>query len=151
MKLESLVGSARKIALLFVPFLLAGGAFNVFYPERFAVGGPSPTLGRISVVVLIAGLVNWAWSVSLLLTKAKRNELIRTGPYAVTKHPLYTGMALLVLPWLGFLLNSWLGVVLGLVLYVASRIYAPLEEQKLAEAFGRQWETYLQKVWLPWL
>ena len=29
------------------------------------------------------------------------------------KHPLYTIVALLVLPWIGFLLNTWLGALIG--------------------------------------
>lgn len=33
------------------------------------------------------------------------------------KHPLYTAVALLVLPWLGFLLNTWLGALVGVVPY----------------------------------
>jgi protein-S-isoprenylcysteine O-methyltransferase Ste14 len=34
----------------------------------------------------------------------------------VVKHPLYTGVAFLVLPWLGFLFNSWLGAAIGVIL-----------------------------------
>jgi hypothetical protein len=37
------------------------------------------------------------------------------------KHPLYTAVALLVVPWLGFLLDTWLGAVIGEGLYLASR------------------------------
>jgi protein-S-isoprenylcysteine O-methyltransferase Ste14 len=59
--------------------------------------------------------------------------------------------ALLVLPWLGFLLNSWLGAVVGLALYAASRRFAPAEERELAENFGPAWTDYTHSVKLPWL
>jgi protein-S-isoprenylcysteine O-methyltransferase Ste14 len=67
------------------------------------------------------------------------------------KHPLYTGVALLVLPWAGFLLNTWLGVVLGIVLYIGDRRYAPEEEAGLAATFGPRWEAYSRSVLMPWI
>jgi protein-S-isoprenylcysteine O-methyltransferase Ste14 len=69
----------------------------------------------------------------------------------VVKHPLYTGAALLVLPWLGFLLNTWLGAAIGIVLYVASRMFAPAEEVELAQTFGSAWNAYTAELKLPWL
>ena len=73
------------------------------------------------------------------------------GPYAWVKHPIYTSVGLLVLPWLGFLLNTWVGAVIGIALYVASRRYAPTEEAVLAETFGAAWDRYTRTVRLPWL
>ena len=80
-----------------------------------------------------------------------RGELITTGPFALMKHPTYTAAALLVLPWVGLLLNTWLGAVVGLALYAGSRRYAPAEERELAETFGPAWTTYTHTVRLPWL
>jgi protein-S-isoprenylcysteine O-methyltransferase Ste14 len=105
----------------------------------------------ISVIVLIPGIAIWMWSVALILTKVPRGELITRGPYALVKHPLYTGVALLVVPWLGFLLDTWLGAVIGIVLYIGSRRYSPLEEEALAKEFGAAWDDYRNKVMLPWL
>jgi protein-S-isoprenylcysteine O-methyltransferase Ste14 len=127
MNLNALVGSGDKISLLTLPFLLIGLALNIRNPSLFSVGGPPIALKVVSIVVLIAGIVIWLWSVALILTKVPRHELITHGPYSLVKHPIYTGVALLVLPWIGFLLNSWLGVVIGLVLYVGSRLFAPEE------------------------
>jgi protein-S-isoprenylcysteine O-methyltransferase Ste14 len=78
-------------------------------------------------------------------------ELITTGPYAVVEHPLYTGVAFLVLPWAGFLLDTWLGALLGAVLYVASRLFAGEEEAELARTFGDRWDRYATSVKIPWL
>jgi protein-S-isoprenylcysteine O-methyltransferase Ste14 len=60
-------------------------------------------------------------------------------------------VALLVLPWLGFLLDTWLGALLGAALYVASRLFAPAEERELARRFGAQWDAYSRSVGIPWL
>jgi protein-S-isoprenylcysteine O-methyltransferase Ste14 len=87
----------------------------------------------------------------LILTKIPRKQLITTGPYAIVKHPLYVGVALLILPWAGLMLNTWLGVVLGIVVYIGSRIFSPEEEQLLSSIFGIEWGNYSKKVMLPWV
>ena len=151
MKLKDLMGSGDKIMLLTAPFLVVGLVLNILFPAWFSVGGPSTALKVISIILLIPGVVIWLWSVVLILARVPQKKLITTGPYALVMHPLYTGVALLVLPWVGFLLNSWLGLVVGLVLYIASRLYSPAEEAGLAQTFGPAWEAYRRKVLLPWL
>lgn len=151
MKLKILVGSGRKIGLFTLPFLVIGIILNVLYPAFFSVNGPSHNLFLASVLVLIPGIIIWIWTIVLILTKIPRKELITTGPYALMKHPLYTGVALLVLPWVGFLCNTWLGIFLGIVVYIGSRIYSPEEERILSKIFGPAWEDYCKKVVLKWL
>jgi protein-S-isoprenylcysteine O-methyltransferase Ste14 len=41
--------------------------------------------------------------------------------------------------------------VLGAVLYVGSRLFAPDEERTLATRFGPAWTRYADAVMLPWL
>jgi protein-S-isoprenylcysteine O-methyltransferase Ste14 len=67
------------------------------------------------------------------------------------KHPLYTSVGLLVLPGLGVLLGTWLGALIGVAVYVGSRLFAPAEEAQLRETFGLEWEAYVRTVKLPWL
>lgn len=151
MKLKELVGSGDKIMLLTLPFLAIGLVLNILYPAWFSVGGPSEVLKIVSFIVLVPGVVLWLWSAALVLIKVPQNQLITYGPYALVKHPLYTAVALLVLPWVGFLFNSWLGLVVGLILYIANRLFSPAEEQVLSKAFGPAWDEYDKKVMLPWL
>jgi protein-S-isoprenylcysteine O-methyltransferase Ste14 len=105
----------------------------------------------ISIILLIPGVVIWLWSVVLILTKVPQKQLITTGPYALVKHPLYTAVAFLVLPWLGFLFNTWLGAVIGIVLYIGSRLFASEEEKALSKTFGARWDEYCKTVKIPWL
>lgn len=151
MKLKVLVGNGRKIGLLALPFLVAGLALNIIFPSLFSVGGPSTALKVVSIIVLVPGVINWVWSVALILTKIPRKELITNGPYSLVKHPLYTGVALLVLPWAGFLCNTWLGALIGIVVYIGCKLYAPEEEKILSKIFGSAWDEYSKKVKMPWL
>jgi len=151
MKLKVLVGSGDKIGLLTLPFLIIGLILNIMFPSVFNVGGPSTVLKAISIIILIPGVTIWIWSVVLILTKVPKKELITNGPYSLVKHPLYTGVALLVLPWIGFLFNTWLGLLIGIVLYIGSRIFSPEEEETLSKTFGTSWDEYCNKVKIPWL
>ena len=151
MNLRELVGSGDKIGLLTLPFAVIGLILNVANPSLFSVGGPPPALRVLCIVILIPGLLAWAWSAFLILTTASRGELITRGPYALVKHPLYTAVALLVIPWIGFLLDTWLGLLIGFVVYVGARLFAPDEEAELSRSFGSAWDEYRATVKLPWL
>jgi protein-S-isoprenylcysteine O-methyltransferase Ste14 len=148
---KALVGSGDRIALVMLPAVVVGAALEVADPSLFSVGGPPTALAALSIVVLAVGVSIWAWSVVLILSNVPRHRLITGGPYAWVKHPLYTAVALLVLPWAGFLLNSWIGLVFGGVLYVAARRFAPAEEKELSRSFGRAWDEYVHSVRLGWL
>jgi protein-S-isoprenylcysteine O-methyltransferase Ste14 len=151
MKLKTLIGSGDKIGLFTLPFLIIGVILNVINPSLFSVGGPSIALKIISIIVLIVGVVFWMWSVILILIKVPKKELITSGPYSLVKHPLYTAVALLVLPWIGFLFNTWLGALIGIIVYAGSRIFSPEEEKILSQSFGVAWDNYQKKVKMPWL
>ena len=149
--LKDLVGSGDRIMLFTLPFLVVGVVLQIAVPSLMDVGGPPGWLRAGSIVILAVGVVIWLWAVIQILTKVPKGELITTGPFRLMKHPIYTSVALLVLPWLGFLLDSWLGALVGIGLYVGSRIYAPAEEEQLAETFGSDWDAYRRRVLVPWL
>lgn len=151
MDLKKLVGSGDRIGLLVLPFLVIGVILNRESPGAFTVGGPPSWLGALSLAVLVPGVTIWIWSVVLILINVPRGQLITGGPYALVKHPLYSAVALLVIPWMGFLLDTWLGVVIGAALYAGSRVFAPAEEAALFRTFGPLWEDYTRRLKLRWL
>ncbi len=151
MRLKTLLGSGGKMWRLTTPFLVVGQVLNFLFPAVFGVGGPSPALKWISIVLLVVGVTIWFWSAGLVVTKVPRGELITTGPFAVVKHPIYVSVSLLVIPSGCFLFNSWLGVLVGGVLYISSRIYAPEEEAALSKTFGAAWDEYVKRIKIPWL
>jgi protein-S-isoprenylcysteine O-methyltransferase Ste14 len=151
MSLKTLVGSGDKIAIATLPVVAAGLILNVAFPSFFSVGGPPSWLAAISIAVSVVGVTIWLWSVALILSKVPHHELIETGPFRLMKHPIYTSVSLLVIPWVGFLLNTWLGVVIGVVMYMATRRFGPEEERYLAETFGPEWDAYRRMVFFPWV
>lgn len=151
MDIKTLIGSGHHIMLFTLPFVVLGVIVNLMFPSFFDVGGPPYAVGLVSMCLIALGLVIWAWSVFLILTRVPSKKLITSGPYAVVKHPLYTGVALLVLPGAGLLLNTWLGVLIGIMMYAGSRIFSPREEKTLSETFGPSWDEYRKKVKIPWV
>ena len=148
---SKLFGSGDRIALFALPFVIVGFFVQIALPSLLAVDASGQPARAVAMFLLAVGVLAWAWSVGLILSRVPKGELITTGPYAVVKHPLYTSVALLALPALGVLLGTWLGAVIGVAVYVGSRLFAPAEEAELHEAFGPQWETYARSVKLPWL
>jgi protein-S-isoprenylcysteine O-methyltransferase Ste14 len=145
------IGSGNRILLFTLPFIVAGLALNQKFPAVFSVGGPPEFLKVVSVLLLTLGVVVWIWTRVLIFTGGPHAELITSGPYSFVKHPMYLSMAMLILPWSGFLLNSWLGLVIGAVFYAGTRMHAPQEEKALAQSFGPDWEEYINRVKIPWL
>jgi protein-S-isoprenylcysteine O-methyltransferase Ste14 len=134
-----------------LPVVITAVRLRARDPSRFAAP-VSGRLGRAALgAVLACGVLAWAWSAALILTRVPRHRLITDGPYAVMKHPLYTSVGLLVLPAAGLLRHTWLGAVVGLALYANARRFAPDEERELAATFGPEWERYRRTVLLPWL
>lgn len=73
------------------------------------------------LLVLVGVTVRW-YSVRVLgaafsrsVTVTESQEIVETGPYAIVRHPTYTG-ALLTFVGLGFALGTWPGLVLTAVL-----------------------------------
>jgi protein-S-isoprenylcysteine O-methyltransferase Ste14 len=151
MNIKELIGNGYKIGRIIYPIIIIGFIINILFPSYFFIGGPSPLLLIISTIVLIIGLINCIWSQILIIINVPKHKLITSGPFSIVKHPLYTGVSLLVIPWVGFILNTWLGVVIGIALYVTSRIYEPEDEKKLSNIFGTAWTEYTKKVRIPWL
>jgi protein-S-isoprenylcysteine O-methyltransferase Ste14 len=79
------------------------------------------------------------------------HELVSDGPYAVTRHPMYTGMLTMVLG-AALVWNSVLTLTLALLLIVPFVIQARIEEPLLEAHFGEAYREYRRRVprMLPW-
>jgi protein-S-isoprenylcysteine O-methyltransferase Ste14 len=103
-----------------------------------------------ALLVLATGFTVWArvalgtmWSSSPV---AKEGHVLRThGPYAVTRHPIYTGiLGMLLATAIALRFGAWLYVVALVIVFFELRIQA--EEQLLKEAFPRAYEDYRRRV-----
>ncbi len=150
MIIKVLIGAGDQIMGLTLPFAIIGIALNILFPEMFRMN-----LGLFGIVLgcvlLIVGVPLWLTSAVQVLVYVPRNKLITTGPFALARHPLYTSVALLVIPGLGFVLDSWVGIMIGVIMYIVSRRCSRGEDEKLDELFRDEYRSYRSKVLLPWL
>jgi protein-S-isoprenylcysteine O-methyltransferase Ste14 len=150
MRLKILVGAGSRVMGLTLPFIIVGVIANVLWPSVFHMG--RGTVGLVAgIVLLVTGVPMWLTSVAQILIFVPKGTLITKGPFALVLHPLYTSVALLVLPGCGLVIDTWLGIALGAILYVSSRIFSRAEEKILAGIFPEEYPAYRAKVLLPWL
>jgi protein-S-isoprenylcysteine O-methyltransferase Ste14 len=104
----------------------------------------------VLLTALGVGFAIWArwhlgrlWSGSITLKEG--HHLVRTGPYALARHPIYTGFIVALLGTV-FTLDK-VGVLLSLVLTTGSFIYKLKNEEKLMESqFGDEYREYRRQV-----
>ena len=139
----------RQRSWLPVPF-----AFALIAIRWGAVRGRWPTVIGATLVVL--GEALRLWSVrhigTISRTRATRlGPLIATGPYLLTRNPLYVGNALL---WFGFV--AWSGLLwmepIAAVLFAAQYgLLTRWEERLLLDRFERRYDAYRECTprWMP--
>jgi protein-S-isoprenylcysteine O-methyltransferase Ste14 len=74
------------------------------------------------------------------------HELVRTGPYAIVRHPIYATLLGMLLATI-VLVTRWQWAVVSLLLFVAgTEIRVRTEDGLLASRFGETFEEYRRKV-----
>lgn len=101
----------------------------------------------ISSICFIAAAVRtlgkqWSLQARVLET----HELIRSGPYSVVRHPIYTGLfGMLIAASLGY--GHWIGLPIASGIYLmATFMRIRIEERLLREQFGRVYDAYALDV-----
>ena len=84
---------------------------------------------------------NWSGTV----TVKQGHELVRTGPYAWVRHPIYTGLLLMLLGT-ALALGEWRGVLALLIAFAALWRKLKLEERWMRETFGEAYDDYRRGV-----
>jgi protein-S-isoprenylcysteine O-methyltransferase Ste14 len=74
------------------------------------------------------------------------NKLITHGPFAYVRHPLYATLLIFVPPLMIIWLSNLLFLIPWALLLVASHYVVRLEEQRLIEEFGHDYERYRRYV-----
>lgn len=109
-------------------------------------------LQALGYVLLLAAmaLITWvarenSFAAPVIKVQAERgHRVIDTGPYAVVRHPMYSG-AVLYFAAIALLLGSWWGLVLSPAFLVLFAVRASIEERALASGLPG-YADYLARV-----
>ena len=153
--------SRRKVArtftvlntgLLYLGFLLVwlgrsvpGWLGLLFVPQAILIDVTGTVFAIIGVAFAIWSRQSLRnnWSGEVAITEGQ--QFIRSGPYAIVRHPIYAGMLLALLGTT--LVSSTVGSLLGFVLAIISLWQkADIEEQFLIVEFGEQYAKYQREV-----
>ena len=84
---------------------------------------------------------NWSATVTL----KQGHELVTSGPYALVRHPIYTGL-LFAFAGSALALGEWRGIVAVGIAFASLWRKLRLEERWMRERFGADYEAYARRV-----
>lgn len=141
----------RVVLIVVVLILIHFGVFgNISYQ-------PAPTttstilLGIIGVFLCLAGFAFAVWARVYIgknwgmpMTLQEGHELVTSGPYALVRHPIYTGF---LLAMLGSVLVT--GTVWFVILIISGTYFiysAKVEEKIMTKQFPNEYPAYMKKT-----
>jgi protein-S-isoprenylcysteine O-methyltransferase Ste14 len=134
----------------FVVLLLLSLAAGFVFPEGKVIYSPYTYSG---IIMIIFGIIMNLWTDALFKkskTTVKPHEtptsLETSGPFRISRHPMYLGMTAILLGASVFTgsLITFIFPVIFIVLM--EKIFIPLEEKNLEDAFGGKYIGYKKKV-----
>lgn len=150
---------SEPIPARFLEIILVGCALVLLFSKSFAFGrlairmfSPTPALDWTGVALTFVGsiLAIWArlllgqnWSAEVSLKAG--HELVRSGPYAYIRHPIYAGLLLAVIGT-ATVLGEWRGLAAIALFAIAHGLKARNEEQFLSAEFGEEYRQYRERT-----
>ncbi len=152
------VGEGRSVLLrvpvpwVFVLAYLAGVGLEAAFRTR----GPARDYSFLNVAgaivfLLGAALAGWGWTIfwrarTTRVPGERSTALVTWGPYRFTRNPMYVGLAVAYLGEAAILHQAAPAILLPFVLVYLNQVVIPLEEERLREAFGAEYERYAKAV-----
>jgi protein-S-isoprenylcysteine O-methyltransferase Ste14 len=154
-------GSATRDMRSTFGFLLQCAAYAicfVFYRRYFSPIAPMSVRGEETLAAIAIVLTLWAvwfcyaaaralgkqWA--LMARVIEGHELIRRGPYAVVRNPIYLAMLVMLIA-IGLAVSHWQALVVAAALFwVGTAIRIRTEENLLRANFGAEFEEYARAV-----
>jgi len=144
-RLPVLIALLAGIACMLVPQWISAYLARPFLPQ----GGIFFYLGY---AILVAGLSLGIWARSVLgrnwsgrVTIKEGHELVTAGPYALVRHPIYSGALLINIG--SAIALGWIGGLVAIVLFAVVFVRKiRLEERMLGGHFGEKYAEYRKRT-----
>ncbi len=126
---------------LFLIILPISGLNQRFLPDALIVKliGLAAECAGLALAIWARRILGRNWSGEI--TIKTDHQLIRTGPYGLVRHPIYTALLSMYLGTaiVSGQMHALLGLVLGIIAYLRK---TRLEEANLVRAFGTEYDSY---------
>ena len=126
--------------------LIAGGLIlHRVRPWRLLSEGCLRLVTGWSFIAAGALLAGWATGAASNVDLARSDRPVTTGPYAVSRHPMYMGWTYIYVGVALVVNTRWLLILLPLLLAFVHRTVLT-EERQLEERLGSDYRTYKRRV-----
>ncbi len=116
-----------------------------FVPESALVWAPGIFLTYVGAALALWARYSLGQYWSGRVTLKEDHQLIRVGPYAHVRHPIYSGL-LLAMAGTALVVGEWRGVLAVLLAVIEFSRKAAKEEALLATEFGDQYREYRRQA-----
>jgi protein-S-isoprenylcysteine O-methyltransferase Ste14 len=137
---------------VFILAYLAGVGLEFAYPSHAgtkplrAVSLAGGVLFAIGAVIAVWGLLLFFRARTTTVPGRTSRNLVTKGPYRFSRNPMYVGLVIAYLGEAGILKQAWPILFLPLIVAYLNWVVIPVEEARLMEAFGTDYEQYRARV-----
>jgi protein-S-isoprenylcysteine O-methyltransferase Ste14 len=132
--------------LLYMRDIPGGGVlFERFLPRSYTTYWSGAALVALGLAFSVWARIHLGRNWSGTVTVKQEHELVRGGPYAYVRHPIYTGL-LLALIGTAMVRGEWRGVLAVLIAFAALWRKLRLEERWMIETFGDHYRRYRERT-----
>jgi len=131
--------------LLWLPHVPVRILEDRFLPRTPWVFGAGALLAAAGLLFAVWARVHIGANWSGIVTIKQDHELIRSGPYAIVRHPIYSG---LLLAFVGSAVarGEWRGVLAVAIVFGSFWPKLRFEERWMRQQFGQAYDDYRQRV-----
>jgi protein-S-isoprenylcysteine O-methyltransferase Ste14 len=131
--------------IIFLCAILLGIALGRGWPLHFvspSVRLSGPIITACAVVLFLLSYREFRRAGTSVRGSERSTTIVRTGPYAFSRNPIYVAFILLVLGLSLWLNNLWLLVTLVPAVGILALVVIPREERFLERTFNGQYSSY---------
>jgi protein-S-isoprenylcysteine O-methyltransferase Ste14 len=159
-EIDGTVGHANRSAVPIPPPLIYAGGFlaGVVLELAFPIGGLPLAFallagvagGALWLALDVSAMVLFLRSRTSVVPSKPTTALVTSGPYRISRNPMYVGMAVLYVALALALGVIWALALVPVVLLVVDRLVIAREERYLEASFGDEYRAYKLRVrrWL---
>ena len=125
-----------------------GGVAARLEPDIFQMGPMflQPVRMLLGWMLCLAGAGFCIWGVTRMFSAVKSGRLDTGGPFAMVRHPIYSGWIVFLFPGIAMVTGAWLILAASVSAWLAFRKWAPIEEQALLDHFGPPYREYMDRT-----
>ena len=139
--------------LIFLAAILLGIALNRVWPAHFMIPTPvllGPFVVVFAILLFLFSFREFRRAGTSVRGSKRTTTIVRTGPYRLSRNPIYLSFILLGFGLSVWLNDLWLLVTLVPAVGFIAAVVIPREERFLDRTFGDQYSSYKATVrrWL---